>query len=301
MKARPDHRIVFALSMVLAGCDMLHFDGLGEAIGCAAVNFGESLAGIGAAFGAPGKSSLEDDSGEVLPSVVGTCFTDECKPRIAQVGTKIEIRVDGTDLAARQGVELGAGRPELISTDPRVIEVANGEMTPDPCSNDHLTVRTAVKFTKEGRSALRVQLGALVLASFSYEVAQATSLRLSVHPEGSATSLQIDSDDQGTRSVRGGLRVGMRLKVQAYAADGREMLLDNSVVSTIEDPAVARFSLSNQHHLARGVMVSVVFLREGSTTLRVESGELTSEIALHVDPSLPSPSQPAAGSASPSP
>lgn len=93
----------------------------------------------------------------------------------------------------------------------------------------------------------------------------------------------------------------MSLRVQAFAADGREMLLDNSVLSIIEDPTVAKFLLSNDPHAARGVKVPVVFLEEGSTTLRVESGELTTTIELHTDPALPSPPLPAAGSASPRP
>lgn len=293
--------VVIALSMAVAGCDF-GFGGLGEAIGCAGVNFGRGLAGIALAFGAPGQEALEDDSGELQPSVLGTCFTDACKPRIAQVGTQIDVEVDLTDLASRRGVELGAARSELVSTDPEVIKVAHGEAMIDPCTSDHMFVRTGVKFTNEGQATLQVQHGDLALASFTFEAAQATRLKVTAHTGNSPMSVEIeDNGELGTRAVRGGLRAGMYLRVQAFAADGREMLLDNNVLSIIEDPTVARFTLSHDPHTARGVKVWVTFLEEGTTTLRVESGELTATIALHTAPSLPSPPLPAAGSASPSP
>jgi hypothetical protein len=307
MRLTPDHQttigkgsIVIALSMAVAGCD-LGIGGLGEVAGCAAVSVGRGLGGIALAFGAPAQKALEDDSGEVQPSVIGTCFTDDCKPRIAQVGTQIELQVDVTDLALRRGIELGAARTELISTDPEVIKVANGEPMVDPCAADRLFVRTGLKFNKEGQASLQVQHGGLALASFSFEVAQAASLKVTAQPGNSPTSVEIDDGELSTRSVRGGLRAGMSLRVQAFAADGREMLLDNSVLGIIEDPTVARFSLSTDPKTARGVKVWVSFLVEGSTTLRVESGELTTTIVLHTDPSLPSPPLSAAGSASPLP
>lgn len=293
--------IFMALSMAVAGCDF-GLGGLGDVFGCVGVNLGRGLSGIALAFGAPGPASLEDDSGEIQTAVVGKCFTDACKPRIAQVGTQIELEVDVTDLASRRGIELGAARSELISTDPEVIKVAQSEAIVDPCTDDHLFVRTTVKFIKEGQATLQVQHRDLALASFTFDVAQATSLKVTAHTGNSPMSVEIENDGElGTRSVRGGLRAGMYLRVQAFAADGREMLLDNNVLSIIEDPTVARFTLSHDPHTARGVKVWVSFLDEGSTTLRVELGELTKTIELHTDPALPSPPLPAAGSASPSP
>jgi hypothetical protein len=76
------------------------------------------------------------------------------------------------------------------------------------------------------------------------------------------------------------------------------MLLDDRVMSTIDDPSVARFILSDQPASARGVHLYVVMQKEGTTMMRAVAGDVATELALQTDPSLPSPPPSAAGARS---
>jgi hypothetical protein len=286
------------LLMAAAGCETFGFDGFGSELGCSVASVAQIGQAIGAAFGAAQSRALSDDSGALVPGVEGTCLADLCDLRLAQVGTRIEVRVDLTFLAARRGISLddAPALPLFESTDAEIISVVNDSAERDPCS-DHWVVNAGVKFAKPGQAALRVRHGASELARFSFEVEQATSLEVSALPGTAPDSLEIVGNEQGTRSVRGGLNAGMSLRVRARNGDGRSMLLDNSVRSTIDDASVARFVRSTQPASAHGIKLYVVFLKEGSTTLRTVSGDVTSLVELHGDPALPSPPPlPAAGS-----
>lgn len=282
------------LLLAAVGCDGLGIsDALSEPLACGAVaierGFGEGIGNL-----ISPSHALTDDAGEILPSVKARCATDACETRVAQAGTLIDLRVDLTALAASRKVSLDSMQPTLVSTDPEVIRVADGSAKHDPCINGW-SVSTTVKFAEVGQAALLIQHGATELARFSFEVAQAANLEVTALPGRFPDSLEITGTEQRTHSVRAGLGTGVSLRVQAHAADGRVMLLDNHVRSTIDDPTVAQFALSDAPDNAHGVQVYVVLSKEGSTMLRVASGEITALVELQGDATLPSPQPLAAG------
>lgn len=292
-------RSAVLLLMAATGCRVLDVGDFGSDLACSVASAAGGFEALGAVFGAPGRRVLADDSGQLVSGVEGKCSSDACDLRLAQVGAQVEIRVDLTLVAAHAGVSLDDVPPVFESTNAEIITINDGSVKRDPCS-DHWVVSTGVKFAKVGQAALRVRRGGLgddELARFSFEVAQATSLDLTATPGSAPDSLDIVGTPQGTRSVRGGLHVGVSLRVRARGADGRVMLVDNAVRSTIDDDSVARFALSAEPASAHGTEVFVFFLKEGSTTLRATLGEHTTLVELQADPSLPSLPPSAAGSA----
>jgi hypothetical protein len=222
--------------------------------------------------------------------------SDKCEPRIAQVGTQIELQVSVNALAAARKISPVTAQATLVSTDGEVVEVDDGHAMPDPCREGTFFIKSHVRFAQEGQAALVVQHGEEELARFSFEVAQAADLQVTALPGKAPSSVQVEGGDEGTRSVRGAINAAVALRVQAHAADGRVMLVDNRVRSTIDDTSVAHFILSNQPEVTSGIKPIVAFAAEGRTTLRTELGEVSSLIELHTDPSLPSPQLGAAGS-----
>lgn len=281
------------LSLLAASaCGSLDLDeSLAKPVACGAVS---SARGIGdavqSALGAS-PQSLRADSGEAVTALKVACMSDACESRIAQVGTQIDVRFDVTEFAASKRNGIQAETLLLESTDADVIQIADGGAKLDPCSNN-LVVDSEVAFVAEGHAALRVRSGTEQLARFSFEVAQASSLEVGPLPNPAMEVLQITAEESGIHSVRGRLDAGLALRVQARDADGRMMLLDNRVVSTIDDTSVARFVGTSDPTTAHGVHLYVLLLKEGSTTLRAESFNLTTAVELHAEPGVSPPSRP---------
>lgn len=283
------------LLLAAAACDMVDAgEAVVKSLGCAAVATGHTIAKpIGDVIDALHWDALEDDSGEVAPGVLGDCANESCKPRIAQVGTTVDVHVDATKLANARDVSLDDTPSELVSSDDEVISVSHGTAKHGECV-DEWNVHTNVHFEKEGTATLRVKHGADELADFTFEVAQAASVEVSASPVASTSDVKIEDAEHGTRSVRGGIQAVVSLQVRARAADGRVMLLDDSVRTTIDDTSVARFVEGDAGTL-QGVQGKIIFVNEGSTTLRTEVGDVATTVELQADSSLPSPPPSAAG------